>query len=114
MPSLQRDVDGHCRAWNDSPPMTKAGPGLRTLFRRRSGEPRDAELVAALRGGDEAAFRALIDMYNPMLLRVATMYVSSRAVAEEVVQETWLGVLKGVGRFEGRSSLKTWIFRILV
>jgi RNA polymerase sigma-70 factor (ECF subfamily) len=87
---------------------------LRTFLRRRSGEPSDAELVAALRDGDEAAFAVLIDKYNPMLLRVAMMYVSSRAVAEEVVQETWLGVLKGVGRFEGRSSLKTWIFRILV
>jgi RNA polymerase sigma-70 factor, ECF subfamily len=87
---------------------------LRNLLRRRSGDATDAELVAALRGGDEAAFAALIDKYNPMLLRVATMYVSSRAVAEEVVQETWLGVLKGIGRFEGRSSLKTWIFRILV
>ncbi len=70
--------------------------------------------MAALRDGDEAAFSALIDIYNPMLLRVAMMYVSSRAVAEEVVQETWLGVLRGVERFEGRSSLKTWIFRILV
>ena len=47
------------------------------------------------------------------MLRVASMYVSTRAVAEEVVQETWLGVLSGIGRFEGRSSLKTWIFRIL-
>ncbi|TML70317.1 MAG: sigma-70 family RNA polymerase sigma factor [Actinobacteria bacterium] len=51
--------------------------------------------------------------YGPMMLRVALMYVSTRAVAEEVVQEAWIGVLKGIGRFEGRSSLKTWIFRIL-
>jgi RNA polymerase sigma-70 factor (ECF subfamily) len=87
---------------------------LRTFLRRRGAEPSDAALVAALRDGDEAAFASLIDKYNPMLLRVAMMYVSSRAVAEEVVQETWLGVLKGVGGFEGRSSLKTWIFRILV
>jgi len=87
---------------------------LRSPLRRRGGERSDAELVAALRDGDEAAFGALIDMYNPLLLRVAMMHVSSRAVAEEVVQETWVGILKGVDRFEGRSSLKTWIFRILV
>jgi RNA polymerase sigma-70 factor, ECF subfamily len=66
-----------------------------------------------LRAGDEAAFRELLRRYGPSMLRVAMMYVSSRAVAEEVVQEAWLGVLKGLDRFEGRSSLKTWIFRIL-
>jgi RNA polymerase sigma-70 factor (ECF subfamily) len=73
----------------------------------------EAALVAALRRGDEAAFRALIDMYHAMLVRVARMYVSTQAVAEEVAQETWLAVLEGIGRFEGRSSLKTWLFRIL-
>jgi RNA polymerase sigma-70 factor (ECF subfamily) len=52
-------------------------------------------------------------MYYPAMLRIALMYVSSRAVAEDVIQETWLGVLQGIGHFEGRSSLKTWIFRIL-
>ena len=66
-----------------------------------------------LRAGDEAAFRELLHRYGPSMLRVAMMYVSSRAVAEEVVQEAWLGVFKGLDRFEGRSSLKTWIFRIL-
>ena len=71
------------------------------------------EIVAALRAGDEAAFTALVEELGPSLLRVASMFVSSRAVAEEVVQETWLGVLSGIDRFEGRSSLKTWIFRIL-
>jgi RNA polymerase sigma-70 factor, ECF subfamily len=73
----------------------------------------EARLVGALRAGDEAAFRELIRLYGPGMLRVAQMYVSGRAVAEEVVQEAWLGVLKGIGRFEGRSSLKTWIFRIV-
>lgn len=73
----------------------------------------DRELVAALRRGDEAAFMNLVELYGPTLLRVARMYVPSAAVAEEVVQETWLGVLSGLDRFEGRSSLKTWIFRIL-
>jgi len=55
----------------------------------------------------------LVERYNASLLRVALLYVPSRAVAEEVVQETWLAVLQGIGRFEERSSLKTWIFRIL-
>ena len=72
-----------------------------------------AELVAALRAGDEQAFTALIEELGPSMLRVARMYVSTRAVAEDVVQETWLAVLSGIERFEGRSSLKTWIFRIL-
>jgi RNA polymerase sigma-70 factor, ECF subfamily len=73
----------------------------------------DARLVDALRRGDEAAFKLLIDTYSPSLLQVARARVGSRAVAEEVVQETWLGVLRGLERFEGRSSLKTWIFKIL-
>jgi RNA polymerase sigma-70 factor (ECF subfamily) len=75
--------------------------------------PDDAELVSALRRGDERAFETLVDAYGSSLLRVALVYVPSRAVAEEVVQETWLGALNGVDRFEGRSSLKTWLFRIL-
>ncbi|MFY9577945.1 MAG: sigma-70 family RNA polymerase sigma factor [Gaiellaceae bacterium] len=73
----------------------------------------ERRLVDALRAGDEAAFTTLVQEYGPAMLRVARMFVSSRAVAEEVVQEAWVGVLKGIGRFEGRSSLKTWIFRIL-
>jgi RNA polymerase sigma-70 factor, ECF subfamily len=73
----------------------------------------ELQLVEALRAGDERAFEQLIRMYQASLIRVAQMYVSSRAVAEEVVQETWLAVLNGIGRFEGRSSLKTWIFRIV-
>jgi RNA polymerase sigma-70 factor, ECF subfamily len=75
--------------------------------------PGQAEIVAALRAGDERAFALLVEELGPSLLRVARMYVSTTAVAEEVVQETWLGVLAGIERFEGRSSLKTWIFRIL-
>ena len=77
------------------------------------GDVDDAELVQALRDGDEDAFRRLIDEHGPSLLRVAMSYVGSRAAAEEVLQETWVGVLKGVDGFEGRSSLRTWIFRIL-
>ena len=75
--------------------------------------PEEARLVDGLRAGDEEAFRTLMREYGGAMLRVAQMYVSSRAVAEEVVQEAWLGVLKGIGRFEGRSSLKTWLFRIV-
>jgi RNA polymerase sigma-70 factor (ECF subfamily) len=75
--------------------------------------PQDAKLVEGLRAGDEEAFAALMREYGAGMLRVAQMFVSSRAVAEEVVQEAWLGVLKGIGRFEGRSSLKTWLFRIV-
>jgi RNA polymerase sigma-70 factor (ECF subfamily) len=75
--------------------------------------PADARLVDGLRRRDEAAFAELMREYGASMLRVAQMYVSSRAVAEEVVQEAWLAVLKGIDRFEGRSSLKTWIFRIL-
>src|SRR4051794_29849974 len=73
----------------------------------------DARLVKALRARDERVFEELMRMYNASLLRVALIYVPSRAVAEDVVQETWIGVLNGIDRFEGRSSLKTWIFRIL-
>jgi RNA polymerase sigma-70 factor (ECF subfamily) len=70
--------------------------------------------LAALRAGDEAAFLSLVNRYHGAMLRVASMHVKSRASAEEVVQEAWLGVLKGLHLFEGRSSLKSWIFRILV
>jgi RNA polymerase sigma-70 factor, ECF subfamily len=73
----------------------------------------DAALVARLRDGDETAFAELIDRYGATMVRVAQMYVRDRATAEEVVQETWLAVLNGIDRFEGRSSLKTWLFRIL-
>ncbi len=70
-------------------------------------------LVDALRAGNEEAFVALVERYGPAMLRLAMTFVPSRAVAEEVVQEAWLGVLNGISRFEGRSSLKTWLFRIL-
>lgn len=75
--------------------------------------PQDEELLRRLRAGDEGAFMDLVDRYGPLMLRIALSHVSSRAVAEEVVQEAWLGVLKGLDRFEGRSSLKTWILRIV-
>lgn len=73
----------------------------------------DAALIEGLRAGEEAAFAELMRLYGAGMLRVAQMYVPSRAIAEDVVQEAWLGVLKGIDRFEGRSSLKTWLFRIV-
>ncbi len=73
----------------------------------------EKRLVEMLRKGDERAFASLIEQYHRALLRLAMIYVTKQALAEEVVQETWMGVLQGLDRFEGRSSLKTWIFRIL-
>ena len=73
----------------------------------------ETELIGRLRGGDEAAFTWLVDTYSPSLKRLALAFVSVDAVAEEVVQETWLAVLTGIGRFEGRSTVKTWLFKIL-
>jgi RNA polymerase sigma-70 factor (ECF subfamily) len=74
----------------------------------------DRRLVEALRRGDESAFASLVDSLGPTLLRMARLHVPDQASAEEVVQETWLAVLAGIDRFECRSSLKTWIFAILV
>ena len=74
----------------------------------------DLAIVRALRAGDETAFMMLVERYQPSMLRIARMYVSTQAVAEEVVGDAWVGVLKGLDGFEGRSSLRTWIFRILV
>jgi RNA polymerase sigma-70 factor, ECF subfamily len=74
----------------------------------------DRELVESLRAGDERAFASLVDRYFAPMLSVARAYVSTREAAEDVVQETWIGVIEGIDRFEGRSSLKTWMYRILV
>jgi RNA polymerase sigma-70 factor (ECF subfamily) len=71
-------------------------------------------LVEALRARDEGAFRKLVEELSPGLLRVARQYVRDDQVAREAVQETWLGVIRGIDRFEGRSSVKTWVFRILM
>jgi RNA polymerase sigma-70 factor (ECF subfamily) len=80
----------------------------------RAVRSQEAELVAALRRGDERAFVELVDAYGATMLRVAMSYVRNRAVAEEVVQETWCSVLTGIDGFQGRSSFKTWLFRILI
>ncbi len=74
----------------------------------------DADLLARLRAGDEQAFVSLVQQYRESMLQLAAGYVPSRAVAEEVVQDTWLGVLRGLSSFEERSSVRTWLFRILV
>jgi RNA polymerase sigma-70 factor (ECF subfamily) len=97
-------------------PVARLGSGRVRLLRpeQRSPADPDAALLERLRAGDEAAFMELVERHHGALVRLARSFVSSQAVAEEVAQETWLGVLNGLDRFEGRSSLKTWIFRILV
>ncbi|MGP0591706.1 RNA polymerase sigma factor [Nitrospira sp. T9] len=77
-------------------------------------DPAEAALVKRVRRGEETAFNELVERYHSPLRRVALTFVHSEAVAEEVVQDTWIAALEGIHRFEGRSSLKTWIFRILV
>ena len=74
----------------------------------------DLELLTRLRDGDEEAFVMLVARYQQPMLRLARTYVPSRAVAEEAVQDTWMGVVKGIERFEGRAAFKTWLFRILI
>jgi len=79
----------------------------------RGSSTNEAALLTSLRNGDEAAYTALVDEYGPGMRRVALSFVRSSAVADEVVQEAWLGALRGLDRFEGRASLKTWLFRIV-
>src|SRR5204862_3373964 len=74
----------------------------------------DADLVALLRAGDEEAISRLVEQWSPTMLRVARSFVGSAQSAEDVVQDAWLGMLSGLARFEGRSSLRTWTFSILV
>lgn len=74
----------------------------------------ETALIAALKDGDESAFAELVDCHTPAMLRVARGYVPSREIAEEVVQEAWIALLKGVGSFEGRSSLRTWLFTVMI
>ena len=81
-----------------------AGPGI---------SAEDVHLIELLRSGNESAFESLVDCHSAAMLRLAKVFVTTQAVAEEVVQDTWMAVLEGLSRFEGRSSLKTWIFRIL-
>jgi len=94
-------------------PTRLLSSGSRARAGRDRRDAHDEALLKQLRAGDEAAFEELVERYHGSLVRVAMMYVGDLAVAEEVAQETWLAVLEGIDRFEGRSSLKTWIFRIL-
>lgn len=80
----------------------------------REAEGAERELLDRLRAGDEDAFRTVVGAHHNAMRRLALTYVHSSAVADEVVQETWLAVIRGLDGFEGRASLKTWIFRILV
>ncbi len=96
--------------------MTEVSPDRSTVVGGMDfGDPtNEAGLVELLRAGDDRAFASLVDRYYTSMLHVARGYVASKEAAEDVVQETFLGVIKGIDRFEGRSSLKTWMFRILV
>jgi RNA polymerase sigma-70 factor (ECF subfamily) len=76
--------------------------------------PEESAVLDALRRGDEGAFATLVGEHHASLRRVARLYVANASIADEVVQDTWLGVIRGICAFQGRSSLKTWIFRILV
>jgi RNA polymerase sigma-70 factor (ECF subfamily) len=89
--------------------LDSAGPPAGTA----ATTPAETSLINALRDGDEAAFAALVDRYHGPLKRLARSFGATEAVAEEIVQETWLGALQGLDRFEERSSLKTWLFTIL-
>ena len=88
--------------------------GVAISVRGASVSSEDAALVARLRNRDEASYLELVQKHHASLVRLAQSFVNNRAVAEEVAQETWVAVLQGIDRFEGRSSLKTWIFQILI
>jgi RNA polymerase sigma-70 factor, ECF subfamily len=74
----------------------------------------ETALIAVLRDGDDAAFAQLVDQHTPSMLRVARGYVPSNEIAQEVVQDTWIALLKGIDNFEGRSSLRTWLFAVMI
>jgi RNA polymerase sigma-70 factor (ECF subfamily) len=95
---------------SDSSGASCAGPLRSTLPHVET----DAELLGLLQRGDEKAFVTLVNRYQMPMLRLACSMVSDRSIAEEAVQDTWMGVVRGIDRFEGRSSLKTWLFHILV
>lgn len=94
--------------------MARQAPVLGTALSSDHNSSAEALLLDRLRAGDELAFAELVKRLQGSLLRLARTFVSDAGAAEEVVQDTWMGVVKGLPAFEGRSSLKTWIFRILV
>ena len=98
---------------DQQPDLADAAATTVAAAARPGGDVCQVELVGRLRTGDRAAFAELVDAWSPVLLRVARLHVATRASAEEVVQDTWLAVISELDRFEGRSSLKTWVFRIL-
>src|SRR5215472_5178258 len=100
--------------WAARPPIRRAHPRAGGSRLSAVGQDNDAELLRRLRAGDERAFVALVQRHHDAMLRLACSFVPNVAVAEEVVQDTWVGVLRGIGGFEGRSSFRTWLFRILV
>ena len=99
--------------WNRTKRMPTANLWKSAESASRGASKEDLRTVEAMRHGDESAYDRLVDWYHASLLRLALAFVPSQAVAEEVVQETWLAVLEGIHQFEGRSSLKSWIFAIL-
>ena len=98
--------------------FSRQSPAARLHRRHLDGDvtspPGETELLARLRAGDEEAFTVLVDRHHAAMVRLAMTYVRSRAVAEEVAQDAWLGLLRGLDSFEGRSSLRTWLYRIVV
>jgi RNA polymerase sigma-70 factor, ECF subfamily len=98
------------------PPSTQALlPFRRVRTKRNDASARsDVDIVAALRSGDERVFARLVDEWSPAMLRLARMHVASRETAEDVVQEGWIAALRGIDGFEGRSSLRTWVFQIVL
>lgn len=94
--------------------MSIHAPRIRWSRGRPKPADEDLQLLTRLRDGDERAFVTLVTRHHDPMLRLARTFVHSHAVAEEVVQETWVGVLRGIDRFEGRSSLRTWLLAILV
>jgi RNA polymerase sigma-70 factor, ECF subfamily len=107
MPSLSRQapLDDDTADRDIAEPETVTG--------REAAHP-DAELLDRLRAGDAAAFAVIVDAWSPVMLAVARRYVHDRHAAEDVVQEAWLGVITGIARFEGRSSVRSWTFSILI
>ena len=97
-------------AASEQPPETAAPPPPAVFL----GDLGERQLVSQLRAGDEAAFTELVERLHPAMVRLALTRVRSRAVAEEVAQDAWLGLLRGIGTFEGRSSLRSWLFRIVI
>ena len=93
--------------------LTGEGVSPADIHEDAAGTDEDEPLLLALRRRDEQAFATLVDRYHARLVRLACLFVANQAVAEEVAQETWIGVLQGIDRFEGRSSFRTWLFRIL-